>query len=223
MFTQFAHSTSRNMSAHADLVQINAELRASWVAGALKTQAQRVRVLEAVRACVWKHFDGACDALLADLGRNVTEARGELEMVVAEIDAQIAGLKGGWMNPEPRTTHLLLAPAHTEVRREPFGVCLVMSPFNYPINLALTPVVGALAAGNTVLLKPSEQTVRVRIAGRASCLRASADCATQRFCFMCNLCSPPCRATFSTCGVCVCACVLAGPALAIRLRASSGF
>lgn len=147
------------MSAHADLAQVNADLRSSWTAGALKTKEKRIQVLEAVRACVLKNFDEGCAALFSDLGRNLTEARGELEMVLAEIDVQVAGLKGGWMAPEPRNTHMLLAPAHTEVRREPFGVCLVMSPFNYPMNLALTPVVGALAAGNTVLLKPSEQTV----------------------------------------------------------------
>jgi aldehyde dehydrogenase (NAD+) len=56
---------------------------------------------------------------------------------------------------------MLLAPSHTEVRREPFGVVLVMSPFNYPMNLGLVPLVGAIAAGNVVVLKPSEQTIAV--------------------------------------------------------------
>jgi acyl-CoA reductase-like NAD-dependent aldehyde dehydrogenase len=53
---------------------------------------------------------------------------------------------------------LCAVQSHTEVRREPFGVVLVIGPFNYPFHLCLIPVVGALAAGNTVVLKPSENT-----------------------------------------------------------------
>jgi len=100
----------------------------------------------------------ACEALAADLGRSSTEAKSELQTTLAECDRQIQGLKSGWMDPEPRRTHLLLAPAHTEVRREPFGVALVIGPFNYPMNLVLSPLVGALAAGNVVVVKPSELT-----------------------------------------------------------------
>ena len=64
-----------------------------------------------------------------------------------------------WMKPEAKSTHLLLTPGHTQLRREAFGVLLVIAPFNYPMNLGLVPLIGAIAAGNTVVLKPSEQTV----------------------------------------------------------------
>lgn len=76
----------------------------------------------------------------------------------AEIDTQLANVRT-WMKPEPRNTHLMFTPGHTEVRREPFGVVLVIAPFNYPFFLTIVPIVGALAAGNVVVLKPSELSV----------------------------------------------------------------
>ena len=79
-------------------------------------------------------------------------------MCLAEVAAQVAGLRSGWMDPEPRLTHMMLTPGHTEVRRDPFGVVLVVAPFNYPMMLSLVPLVGAVAAGNVCVLKPSEQT-----------------------------------------------------------------
>ena len=63
-----------------------------------------------------------------------------------------------WMRPSAVSTPLRLWPGHARVMPQPRGVVGVISPWNYPVQLALAPVVGALAAGNRVLLKPSELT-----------------------------------------------------------------
>ena len=65
---------------------------------------------------------------------------------------------GKWMKPQKVSTPLYLQPAHAYLQRQPLGVVGVVSPWNYPVQLALGPVITALAAGNRVMLKPSELT-----------------------------------------------------------------
>ena len=91
-------------------------------------------------------------------GRSAHETRlAELYIVAAEIaDAQRHLAR--WMRPERVATPLHLKPARARIERQPVGVVGVISPWNYPVQLALSPVVGALAAGNRVMLKPSELT-----------------------------------------------------------------
>ena len=91
-------------------------------------------------------------------GRSSHETRlAELYIVTSEIaDAQRHLAK--WMRPERVSTPLHFKPARARVERQPVGVVGVISPWNYPVQLALAPVAGALAAGNRVLLKPSELT-----------------------------------------------------------------
>ena len=60
------------------------------------------------------------------------------------------------MATKPCAINSLLLPATCGVRQEPRGVTLIIAPFNYPVNLSLSPIIAALAAGNTVILKPSE-------------------------------------------------------------------
>ena len=61
-----------------------------------------------------------------------------------------------WMRPTQADSAALIAPAWCEIRHEPRGVTLVIAPFNYPVSLLLGPLISALAAGNTAILKPSE-------------------------------------------------------------------
>lgn len=79
--------------------------------------------------------------------------------VLAEIDAMRRHLRE-WMRPQARPVDWLFWPARAEVRMQPLGVVGVIAPWNYPVNLALMPLATALAAGNHVFLKPSEQTPR---------------------------------------------------------------
>jgi len=79
--------------------------------------------------------------------------------VFAEIDHLCRHLRG-WMRPKRAAADWLFAPARTEVRYQPLGVVGVIAPWNYPVNLALNPLAAAVAAGNHVMLKPSEHTPR---------------------------------------------------------------
>jgi len=95
-------------------------------------------------------------AVSADLGKNATEAQlTEIGMVIREIDHTTAHLRR-WLRAERVPVPAVLAPARARMVREPLGVVLVIGPWNYPIQLVLAPLVGALAAGNAVVLKPSE-------------------------------------------------------------------
>lgn len=99
-------------------------------------------------------------ALLADFRKPPAETElSELHLVLTEI-RHAARHVGRWMRPRRVGTPALLAGTRSTVRPEPRGVALVLSPWNYPFNLALAPVVGAVAAGCCVVLRPSEKTPR---------------------------------------------------------------
>jgi aldehyde dehydrogenase (NAD+) len=95
-------------------------------------------------------------ALATDLAKGPTESQlSEIGVVVGEIDHTIRHLRR-WLRPRRVAIPFVVAPAAARVVREPLGVVLVIAPWNYPVQLALVPLVGALAAGNAVVLKPSE-------------------------------------------------------------------
>jgi coniferyl-aldehyde dehydrogenase len=115
--------------------------------------------LARLRGMVSDHADAFAKAISSDFGvRSRTET--ELLEIVPTISAIRHARKkvAGWMRPERRRVDPLFRPASARVRREPLGVVGIISPWNYPLQLALSPLVDALAAGNRVLLKPSELT-----------------------------------------------------------------
>jgi aldehyde dehydrogenase (NAD+) len=95
-------------------------------------------------------------ALRQDLGKSGTEAQlTEIGFLVGEISDTQRHL-AAWTRPRKVSVPLGLQPASARVRAEPLGVALIIAPWNYPLMLALSPLVGALAAGNAAVLKPSE-------------------------------------------------------------------
>ena len=91
-------------------------------------------------------------------GRGFFEAAGlEVLPIELEIDHAINNLKS-WMQPVFTKLPAVAAPSTSEIRYEPLGVVLIIAPFNYPIYLALGPLLGAIVGGNCALLKPSELT-----------------------------------------------------------------
>jgi aldehyde dehydrogenase (NAD+) len=76
-------------------------------------------------------------------------------MVISELNAAIKHLHQ-WMAPESKGTNLLNLPSSSKVLKEPLGVVLIIGPWNYPFQLLINPLIGAIAAGNCVVLKPSE-------------------------------------------------------------------
>jgi aldehyde dehydrogenase (NAD+) len=95
-------------------------------------------------------------ALFSDLGKSGTEAQlTEIGFLVAEIDHALAHL-ACWAKPRRVSAPLAVQPAVARVVPEPLGVALIIAPWNYPLMLALSPLIGALAAGNAAVVKPSE-------------------------------------------------------------------
>ncbi len=99
-------------------------------------------------------------ALRADLGKSPLEAyTSEIGFVLADIDYAVRHLSR-WMRPRRYPVPPIAWPASARVDPEPLGVALIIGPWNYPVQLLLSPLVGALAAGNCVCLKPSEYAPR---------------------------------------------------------------
>ncbi|XP_062053708.1 aldehyde dehydrogenase family 3 member B2 isoform X3 [Lepus europaeus] len=95
-------------------------------------------------------------ALAQDLHKSAFESD-MLELIVCqnEVDLALRNLHA-WMKDEPVATNLLTKLGSAFIRKEPYGLVLIIAPWNYPVNLTLIPLVGAIAAGNCVVLKPSE-------------------------------------------------------------------
>lgn len=115
--------------------------------------------LERLRAVVAGNEAALAEAVSKDFGvRSRTET--ELLEIVPTLNAIRHARKhvAAWMRPERRRVDPLFQPASARVRHEPLGVIGIISPWNYPLQLALSPLVDALAAGNRAMLKPSELT-----------------------------------------------------------------
>ncbi|MFJ6617870.1 aldehyde dehydrogenase family protein [Kitasatospora sp. NPDC091335] len=136
-----------------------ARLRTSFRTGRTRPLAWRTEQLTGLCALLTGHRDEIADALHADLRKPRTEAdRAEIDSTVREIDHTARHLEQ-WLQPDPVPASALtrLPPGTTaHTRHDPLGTVLVIAPWNYPVQLALVPMAGALAAGNTVLVKPSE-------------------------------------------------------------------
>jgi coniferyl-aldehyde dehydrogenase len=135
-----------------------ARLRQSWL-DHRPPYEQRIDDLKRLRAGLVARLDDMAKAISADFGnRSAHETLlGEASVVFAEIDDALHHLKR-WMKPKRRKAGWKLWPAKAELRFVPLGVVGVIAPWNYPVNLALAPLVAAIAAGNHVLIKPSEHT-----------------------------------------------------------------
>ncbi|MFE1392867.1 aldehyde dehydrogenase family protein [Nocardiopsis alba] len=139
-----------------DIPETVARLRGTFASGRTKPLAWRRAQLRALRRMLVEERPTLEKVLQDDLGKSPLEAHTtEIGFVINEIDHTLKHL-ASWLRPERVSVPMALAPARARRVREPLGTVLVISPWNYPVNLALAPMVGALAAGNSVLLKPSE-------------------------------------------------------------------
>jgi aldehyde dehydrogenase (NAD+) len=124
--------------------------------GTTRPYTFRREQLKKLKQAILDHEKDLYDALHADLKKSPEESWvTELGMVIAEINAALKGLHK-WMQPEHAGTNLLNLPSSSYVMREPLGVVLIIGPWNYPLQLLINPLVGAIAAGNCVVLKASE-------------------------------------------------------------------
>jgi aldehyde dehydrogenase (NAD+) len=123
--------------------------------GATRPRSWRLEQLDRLERAIAERRDAVLKALASDLGKPPVEAYFELVAVQQEIQLVRSRLRR-WMAPRAVGLPVFLQPGRAEVIREPLGCVLVIGPWNYPFLLSLQPLVSALAAGNTVVLKPSE-------------------------------------------------------------------
>lgn len=116
---------------------------------------ERIIALERLQEIIRRREGDICLALQQDLGKCPEEGyMTEVGMVLSEINHVIRHLHR-WAAPKKVRTPLVLFPAKSRILSEPYGVVLIMAPWNYPFLLTMAPFIGALAAGNHAILKPS--------------------------------------------------------------------
>jgi aldehyde dehydrogenase (NAD+) len=134
----------------------NAQQEARWRV-ARTSAVERIEKLEKLRDALWAHRAQMQEALQADFRKHPGETDlTEFLPMIGEINHTIRHLSG-WMRPRKVKTPKILLGTRSEVRYEAKGQVLVLSPWNYPVNLLIGPLVAAIAAGNVVILKPSSK------------------------------------------------------------------
>ena len=135
--------------------------RAFYATGTTRDVQWRKQQLRAFKAGLQKWEKPLADALWADLHKSYEEAYlTEIGLVYGEIGEAIRKV-GRWARRKCRPTPLTVMPSSSSIVREPLGCTLIVSPWNYPVQLLLNPLVGAISAGCTAILKPSPYVPRV--------------------------------------------------------------
>ena len=131
-------------------------MRDFYNTGVTQSPAFRKEQLNKLSEAIYTYENDIYDALYADLKKSKEECWvTEIGILLNEIRYSISNLNK-WMKPLKVKTNLLNFPSSSYVYKEPLGVVLIISPWNYPFQLLLKPMVGAIAAGNCVVLKSSE-------------------------------------------------------------------
>jgi aldehyde dehydrogenase (NAD+) len=124
--------------------------------GAARSYSARKQALLLLREAVLTNERAIAEALYADLKKSPEEVYGtETGVIIAELNNALKHLRK-WMQPRRAGTNLVNLPSSSRVYRDPLGVVLVIAPWNYPLQLSLVPLIGAIAGGNCILIKPSE-------------------------------------------------------------------
>ncbi len=133
-----------------------AKLRATYESGKTRPLGWRLRQLAALRSLVVEREQEILAALKADVGKPAIEAyAAEVSYMKNELGMLLKKLPC-WVKPETVSAPMFTKPGRAQIHREPLGVALLIGPWNYPFQLIVSPLAGALAAGNAVLVKPSE-------------------------------------------------------------------
>lgn len=135
--------------------------KAYFAAGHTRPLESRLNILRKLKQAVRTHEADLIAALYQDLHKSEQEAYStEIGIVLEEISFVMKRLRK-WSKPKRVKTPLTHLGSKSIIIPEPYGTVLVIAPWNYPLQLALSPLIGAIAAGNTVVLKPSEYTPAV--------------------------------------------------------------
>ena len=161
MTSTLGHGTSTNghgagAVSGASPADVVASLRDTFATGRTRPLEWRLSQLEGISRILENEEKAIADALASDLGRNAHDSWfGDVASTRGEVRYAIRHVKR-WMRPKRVPVPLAVMPGKAYYRYEPLGVVLVIGPWNYPFYLCLAPLVGAVAAGNCVVMKPSE-------------------------------------------------------------------
>ena len=141
----------------ADIAQLQKMRENVFSDGMASLSVRKDRLLR-LRKALLNHEQALNTALHQDLRKSREEVwASEIGMVIAELNEAIGSLKK-WMAPKRVGTNFLNWPSKSYLYNEPLGLVLIIAPWNYPVQLLFNPLIGALAAGNLAVLKPSEFT-----------------------------------------------------------------
>lgn len=129
--------------------------RAYFASGRTKPIAFRLEQLKKLRDSIQRHEQEVLEALRQDLHKSAFEGYAtEVGLVYEELNGMKKHLRR-WVKPKRRMPSIVHFPASGRIYREPYGSVLIMSPWNYPFQLTMMPLIGAIAAGNCAVVKPS--------------------------------------------------------------------
>src|SRR5690606_33254603 len=139
-----------------NIEKVLTDLRTYFINGNTVTYEFRKKRLETLKQMLKKNEAKIYEALKKDLNKSKHESNmTELALLYSEIDFAIKNLKK-WIASARVPNPITHKGTSSYILNEPYGVALIISPWNYPLQLALAPAIGAIAAGNCVVLKPSE-------------------------------------------------------------------
>lgn len=123
----------------------------------------RIQNLKKLKNIIKDNEDKILEALKKDLGKSGFEAYAtEIGIVYNDINFHIKNIRK-WAKAEKRKSPIIYYPSKSYVYKEPYGVTLIIGPFNYPFQLVISPLIGAISAGNTAIIKPSENTKNISL------------------------------------------------------------
>lgn len=128
--------------------------RAYFDSGATRSYAFRIKQLNKLKDAIVEFQTDIQDALYKDIGRPPFEAYIEISTAIEDLKHTIKHLKS-WMKPKKVATTMWAQPGRSYIESTPQGVTFIMGPYNYPFVLLAQPLIGAISAGNTAVLKPS--------------------------------------------------------------------
>lgn len=132
--------------------------RTFFDAGHTRSYKFRLHALKSLRTAVRTYQEDLMEAMALDYRKPKTEAfLGDIGVVLEELNYTIRHLKY-WMQDKKVSTPITLMPGSSKIIYEPKGVVMIFSPWNYPFNLMMTPLIGAITAGNCVVIKPAHET-----------------------------------------------------------------
>ncbi len=135
-------------------------LRATFNTGKTRPIQWRLNQLGALQRLITENTDAILKALHSDLAKPAFEAwAGEIGLVLRDLKEAKKNLSQ-WMRPDKVSTPFMTQPGKSRIYKDPLGVVLIIAPWNYPFSLLMGPLIGAIAAGNAVVLKPSELAQR---------------------------------------------------------------